>query len=62
MEIGPLDVPDLERELTIEADSANPSVDLFVSSVRAAKPDFELTPQNIEDVRRICAAPDGVPL
>jgi len=62
MEIGPLDLPDLEREASIEVDGSNPSVDLFVSSVRAAKPDFQLTPQNIADIRRICVALDGVPL
>ncbi|GAA1948508.1 ATP-binding protein [Microbacterium deminutum] len=62
MEVEPLDVPDLERESTVEIESANPSVALFISSVRAAKPDFELTASNLEDVRRICVALDGVPL
>jgi predicted ATPase len=62
MEIGPLPLPDLEREPLIELDAANPSIDLFVSSVRAAKPDFQLTSQNIVDVRKICVALDGVPL
>ena len=41
---------------------AAPSVGLFVERVRAAKPDFELTPDNVEDVERICIALDGVPL
>ena len=62
MEIGPLVLPDLEREPAVEVDGANPSVDLFVSSVRAAKPDFQLTPQNVADIRKICVAVDGVPL
>ena len=62
MEVGPLVLPDLEREPAIEVDAANPSVDLFVSSVRAAKPDFQLTPQNVAAIRKICVAVDGVPL
>jgi predicted ATPase len=62
MEIGPLDLPDLEREPAVEIDGANPSVDLFVSSVRAAKPDFQLTRQNVVPIRKICVALDGVPL
>ena len=62
MEIGPLVLPDLEREAAVEIDGPNPSVDLFVSSVRAAKPDFQLTPQNVVAIRKICVALDGVPL
>jgi predicted ATPase len=62
MEVGPLALPDLAAEPAVDVDAANPSIELFVSSVRAAKPDFRLTPQNLVAIRKICVALDGVPL
>ncbi len=61
-EVGPLAVPDASRGLTPQDALALPSVQLFVERVRAFKPDFELTPDNVETVVRICRALDGVPL
>jgi predicted ATPase len=62
VELGPLALPDLSHGANVARALAAPSVGLFVERVRAAKPDFELTPDNVEDVERICIALDGVPL
>ena len=62
IELGPLALPDMRHGADVSRALAAPSVDLFVARVRAAKPDFELTDDNVEDVERICIALDGVPL
>ncbi|HKH08944.1 MAG TPA: DUF4062 domain-containing protein, partial [Agromyces sp.] len=62
VELGPLALPDLSHGADLSRAFAAPSVRLFVERVRAAKPDFELTGDNVEDVERICIALDGVPL
>ncbi|MDQ2660977.1 MAG: DUF4062 domain-containing protein [Actinomycetota bacterium] len=62
VELGPLALPDMRHGPDVAGALAAPSVDLFVARVRAAKPDFELTDDNVEDVERICIALDGVPL
>ncbi|MGW4928124.1 ATP-binding protein [Agromyces sp. NPDC004153] len=62
VELGPLALPDMRRGATVARALATPSVALFVERVRATKPDFELTTENVEDVERIVVALDGVPL
>ncbi|MDR6904933.1 putative ATPase [Agromyces sp. 3263] len=62
IELGPLPLPDLRHGADLARALASPAVALFVERVRAAKPDFELTVDNVEDVVGICAALDGVPL
>ena len=62
VELGPLALPDMSHGTDVSRGLAAPAVALFVERVRAAKPDFELTPDNVEDVERICIALDGVPL
>jgi predicted ATPase len=61
-EVGPLPLPDLARPLSPADALALPSVELFVERVRAVKPDFELTVDNVDAVARICLALEGVPL
>lgn len=61
-EVGPLPVPDAARTLSPAEALTLPSVELFVERVRAFKPDFELTPANVEAVAKICLALEGVPL
>ncbi|MFC0681063.1 DUF4062 domain-containing protein [Lysobacter korlensis] len=56
-EVGPLGLPTSRRSRQLPA-----SVALFVERARAVKPDFELTPDNIDAVERICVALEGVPL
>jgi predicted ATPase len=56
-EVGPLGLPTLRRSRVLPA-----SVTLFVERARAVKPDFELTPDNIDAVERICITLEGVPL
>ena len=62
VELGPLALPDMRNGASVGRALTAPSVSLFVERVRAAKPDFELTDDNVEDVERICIALDGVPL
>ena len=62
VELGPLALPDLRHGADVARALEAPSVGLFVERVRAAKPDFELTDDNVGDVERICVALDGVPL
>jgi predicted ATPase/class 3 adenylate cyclase len=56
--LGPLPLPgslppDQQREGAVE---------LFVQYVRLARPDFQLTAENADDVTAICARLDGLPL
>jgi predicted ATPase len=60
LEVGPLALPGPGD--AIDGIRPNPSVDLFVERARAVRPDFELTPSNIDAVERICVALEGVPL
>jgi predicted ATPase len=62
VDLGPLALPDPDHGASVARALATPSVVLFVERVRAAKPDFELTDENVEDVERICIALDGLPL
>ena len=62
VELGPLALPDMRHGASVARALATPSVALFVERVRAAKPDFELTAENGEDVERTVVALDGVPL
>jgi predicted ATPase/class 3 adenylate cyclase len=41
---------------------AAPAVQLFVERAQAAKPNFELTDQNMGDIAEICRQLDGIPL
>jgi predicted ATPase len=56
-EVGPLGLPSKRRSRELPA-----SVTLFVERARAVKPDFELTPDNIDAVERVCLTLEGVPL
>lgn len=61
-DVGPLRLPDPARAWSPADALALPSVELFVQRVRAFKPDFEITPENVDTVVRICVALEGVPL
>jgi predicted ATPase len=56
-EVGPLSLPTGRRSRELPA-----SIALFVERARAVKPDFELVPENLDVVERICVALEGVPL
>ncbi len=62
IELGPLALPDMRHGASVVRALGSPAVELFVERVRAAKPDFELTDENVDEVERICIALDGVPL
>jgi predicted ATPase/DNA-binding XRE family transcriptional regulator len=56
------DLPDVVSTINIENISNYPALTLFAERARAVRPDFGLTPQNIQTVASICAQLDGLPL
>jgi predicted ATPase/DNA-binding SARP family transcriptional activator len=54
--VAPLGLPESED------DAASPAVQLFAERARAARPSFELTPENAQRVADICHWVDGLPL
>jgi non-specific serine/threonine protein kinase len=61
-QVEPLATPDLGRMPARTALARYPAVRLFVMRARAARAAFALTDENAEDVARICARLDGIPL
>jgi predicted ATPase/DNA-binding winged helix-turn-helix (wHTH) protein len=59
--VPPLTLPE-QSVATVEVLSQSPAVALFVQRAVAAKPDFQLTPENAAAVAEICARLDGLPL
>jgi predicted ATPase len=60
--VPPLALPDAGSTPSVETLLQCPSVALFVQRAVAAKPDFELNPENASAVAEICARLDGLPL
>jgi predicted ATPase/DNA-binding winged helix-turn-helix (wHTH) protein len=60
--VPPLALPDSRSKASVEVLSQCPAVALFVQRAVAAKPDFELNPENAAAVCEICARLDGLPL
>jgi predicted ATPase/serine/threonine protein kinase len=58
----PLDLPDKEAVLPIDALLEYPAVALFVQRAAAVRPDFQLNRGNAAAVTEICAQLDGLPL
>ena len=61
VEVGPLALPHAARPRDLATANAA-AVVLFVERARAVKPDFEVTPDNVDTIAAICSALDGVPL
>jgi predicted ATPase len=61
VEVGPLELPRAAKAHD-PATAVAASVALFVERARAVKPDFEVTPENVDAIAAICVALDGVPL
>ncbi len=60
--VPPLALPDSRSMSSVEVLSQCPAVALFVQRAAAAKPDFELNPENAPAIAEICARLDGLPL
>jgi predicted ATPase/serine/threonine protein kinase len=60
--VPPLALPDSRSKSSVEILSRCPAVALFVQRAVAAKPEFELNPENAPAVAEICARLDGLPL
>ncbi len=60
--IPPLDLPPERGVVDSTALATNPSVQLFVARARDAQPGFDLTPDTLLAVVRICRRLDGLPL
>ena len=60
--VPPLALPDSRSKRSVDVLSRCPAVALFVQRAVAAKPDFELNPENAPAVAEICARLDGLPL
>jgi predicted ATPase len=60
--VPPLAVPDSRTKPSVENLSKYPAVALFLQRAEAAKPDFELNPENASAIIEICSRLDGLPL
>jgi predicted ATPase len=60
--VPPLALPDSRSMPPLDVVSQFPAIALFVQRAVAAKPDFELDPQNASAIIEICARLDGLPL
>jgi predicted ATPase/predicted Ser/Thr protein kinase len=60
--IAPLQLPDEDAALVVEAVAASPAVALFVERAGDVKPGFAITADNAASVVEICRRLDGLPL
>jgi predicted ATPase len=60
--VPPLALPDSRSATAVGLLSQYPAVALFIQRAVAAKPDFELSPENAPAVTEICTRLDGLPL
>jgi predicted ATPase/DNA-binding SARP family transcriptional activator len=60
--VPPLALPKRDARISFEELAANDAVQLFVTRARAATPSFELSDDNVADVRHVCERLDGLPL
>ena len=60
--VSPLAAPGNAWRASLTAAARFPAVELFVDRARAVQPTFALTETNVDDVCRICADLDGLPL
>ena len=60
--VPPLSLPERDHLPDAAGVDRIPALDLFQQRARAVRPDFAITPANINDVVDICARLDGLPL
>lgn len=57
-----LDLPNLHGQTTTDDLAAHAATMLFIDRARAARPDFQVTPQNASAIGEVCRRLDGMPL
>jgi predicted ATPase len=60
--VPPLTLPERAAHVSFEELAANEALQLFITRARAVEPAFELSDDNVEDVRHVCERLDGLPL
>lgn len=60
--VPPLTLPKSGSRTDLKLLASHEAIQLFISRARAAKPDFQITPENAEDIVEICRRLDGLPL
>ncbi len=60
--VTPLALPNLKRLSTTQSLSQFAAVALFIERTQAVKPNFRLTPANVDTIADICVRSDGLPL
>ncbi|MDP4181175.1 MAG: tetratricopeptide repeat protein, partial [Bacillota bacterium] len=60
--VPPLEIPDINSDLTVEFLEKQPAVSLFLARARAIKNDFNITEENASQIAKLCACLEGIPL
>jgi predicted ATPase/DNA-binding XRE family transcriptional regulator len=60
--VSPLPIAKRHVGLSVAEAIESPAVQLFVERVHEVRPDFSLTPENVQSVAEVCARLDGLPL
>lgn len=60
--VPPLEIPNLDSDLTVELLEKQPAVSLFLTRARAVKNDFSISEENVSQIAKLCVCLEGIPL
>ncbi len=60
--VPPLEIPNLNSELTVELLEKQPAVSLFLTRARAINNDFNISEENVSQIAKLCVCLEGIPL